>query len=291
MKQLEKPIGNPLKECKCLNEFITNFLKRFLNDQRLNRDNFINKQVVTINGEKHNLKQIDHEAENEAITILWHEYKHELYEGILNIRHLPECELVLDVERRLKDDQYAISNKISNMEKEYFIEGISERRRDIFSLLNGPVFDVMKVKALYKTIYYYTRLIELFSGDSKNDTTDSNGQNIQIKEFTEKSNPELSLAEIALLHCYLPIKITKENANDIAGNYGYKSGLALFQNHWTTIMNRTNRINVDTPKKSKNRLKRMEKIKPFITDSKGLNTLNDEYNTLEINIKKNTDNY
>jgi hypothetical protein len=177
MNQLEKPLGKPLKECKCLNEFITNFRKSFLNDQRLNRGNFINKQVVTINGEKYKHKGIDHEAQDEAISKLWYEYKHELYEGILSIVHHPDCELVLDVERMLKDDQYAISNKISKMEKEYLVEEISERRREIFSLLNGPAFDVLKVKAYYKTIYYYTRLIELHDG--------KNVKNDIIKEFKD----------------------------------------------------------------------------------------------------------
>ncbi len=266
MKQLEKPIGKPLKECKCLNEFITSFLKRFLNDQRLNRDNFINNQVVTINGKKYKPKGIDHEAQDEAITKLWYEYKHGLYEGILSIGHHPDCDLVLDVERRLKDDQYAISNKISKMEKECFVEEISERRREIFSLLNGSVFDVMKVKAFYKTIYYYTRLIELFNGDSKNDTTYSNGQNIQINEFKDiidvKYHPIIP-SLFNLLGHYFP-----EHYDHEGKAYNNRRNIKAILNSWYKLLKAESFIVINPTKEQKKQICNVLLAKCGFIDSK-----------------------
>jgi len=111
------------------------------------------------------------------------------------------------------------------------------------------------------------------------------------KEDESLSKYNLSLHEVALLHCYIKPRITKLNSDEILKDHeGLNSGEALY-NKYLKVQNVVDRIGVDDtkPKMTKNKLKRMEKLKEYIIDKypKELDAIikiNDEINTLKKNM-------
>jgi hypothetical protein len=114
----------------------------------------------------------------------------------------------------------------------------------------------------------------------------------EIKKVNTKRKgaikPKLSVPVIALINIYSNIRITRENADEIARNYGYtskKSGEGLFQDY-TKYLKKTDRIGLSESKiKSKTKLRH---IKEAIKHLKGKNKMmaQEESKKLENAIEK-----
>jgi hypothetical protein len=61
-----------------------------------------------------------------------------------------------------------------------------------------------------------------------------------LPQTTLKQNPKLSLKQIALIHIYNGVQITRDNGNEIAKEYGHKSGEKLYQDY-TKLVNISDR--------------------------------------------------
>jgi hypothetical protein len=61
-----------------------------------------------------------------------------------------------------------------------------------------------------------------------------------LHQPTSKQKPKLSMKQIALLHIYKSLQITRGNGNEIAKKYGHKSGDRLYQNY-TRLVKRSDR--------------------------------------------------
>jgi hypothetical protein len=77
-----------------------------------------------------------------------------------------------------------------------------------------------------------------------------------------KEKPELKIDQIALKYAYEGLRITRENGNDIAKEYGHNSGEKLFQRftYFSSSANRKGKPNLCTPKKLDNKIKLIESI-------------------------------
>lgn len=78
----------------------------------------------------------------------------------------------------------------------------------------------------------------------------------------EKPKPELTINQIALKYTYEGLRITRENSNDIAKQYGHNSGEKLFQKftYYSSLANRKGKPTPLTPKKLDNKIKLIESI-------------------------------
>lgn len=91
---------------------------------------------------------------------------------------------------------------------------------------------------------------------------------------------KLTVKQIALIHVYDGKQITRENASEIAANYGYTSktsGEGLFQDY-IFFCDRGNRRSKPTPcsqKKFSNKIELLESVSKYLSD-KGQQLLNDE---------------
>ena len=96
---------------------------------------------------------------------------------------------------------------------------------------------------------------------------------------------ELKVNQIALIHAYEGIQITRENADGIAAGYGYiskNSGEGLFQDYefYCSPLNRKIKPNLCTPKKLKNKITLFESIIEHLTDKAKQRAI-DEINMLK----------
>jgi hypothetical protein len=73
---------------------------------------------------------------------------------------------------------------------------------------------------------------------------------------------KLKIDQIALKYAYEGLQITRENGDNIAKEYGWKSGEKLFQRftHFSSPANRKGKPNLCTPKKLDNKIKLIESI-------------------------------
>jgi hypothetical protein len=88
---------------------------------------------------------------------------------------------------------------------------------------------------------------------------------------TKKKTDKVNIPQIALIHFYERIQITRENAAEIAAKHGYKSKLSgegLFQDYslYCSTANRKGKPTPCTPKKLENRIELFESIIPHLTD-------------------------
>ena len=74
--------------------------------------------------------------------------------------------------------------------------------------------------------------------------------------------PKLTIEQVALIHVYEGIQITRKNAGEIALSNGFKSGEKLFQKYifYCSIANRKGKPTPCTPKKLSNKIRRIEGI-------------------------------
>lgn len=94
----------------------------------------------------------------------------------------------------------------------------------------------------------------------------------QSSEFKEPENSKLKVNQIALIHAYNGIPITRENAQAIAESFGYiskSSGEGLFQDFifYGSAANRKGKPNPCTAKKLKNKIDLLESIIKHLTDN------------------------
>lgn len=102
---------------------------------------------------------------------------------------------------------------------------------------------------------------------------------------TERIADKLKVKQIALIHVYEGIQITRENAGEIAAKHGYKSknsGEGLFQDY-TNYCGTSNRIGKPTPctpKKLKNKIELFESVVEHLPENKR-RRVNDEIQILK----------
>jgi len=110
-------------------------------------------------------------------------------------------------------------------------------------------------------------------------------RDLWLKPIQKKINKseKLSIPQIALIHYYNGVTVTRVNANEIIKRYGYTSGEKLFQ-VFSKYSSRSNRIEDEgTDKKNLNKLKLLESIIPFLNDENQQKAI-DEINTLKSKI-------
>lgn len=78
----------------------------------------------------------------------------------------------------------------------------------------------------------------------------------------EDKKPKLTIDQVALIHAYEGVQITRKNAGEIATNNGFTSGEKLFQKYifYCSIANRKGKPTPCTPKKLSNKIRRIEGI-------------------------------
>ena len=94
-----------------------------------------------------------------------------------------------------------------------------------------------------------------------------------IPQQTETKTDKLTVKQIALIHVYEEIQITRENAGEIADKQGYtakNSGEGLFQDYtyFCSTANRKGKPTPCTPKKLRNRIKQLESVVNHLSDNK-----------------------
>jgi hypothetical protein len=89
---------------------------------------------------------------------------------------------------------------------------------------------------------------------------------------TETKTDKLKVPQIALIHVYEGIQITRGNAGEIAAKYGYRSknsGEGLFQDYtnYCSTANRKGKPTPCTPKKLKNKIELFESVVNHLSDN------------------------
>lgn len=102
---------------------------------------------------------------------------------------------------------------------------------------------------------------------------------------TETKTGKLKVPQIALIHVYEGIQITRENAGEIAAKHGYtakNSGEGLFQDYtnYCSTANRKGKPTPCTPKKLKNKIELFESVVNHLSDN-NKQRANDEINILK----------
>jgi len=105
------------------------------------------------------------------------------------------------------------------------------------------------------------------------------------KPAIQPNEGKLKINQIALIHIYENKQITRQNADEIAAQYGYNSknsGEGLFQDYITfsSPANRRGKPTPCTPKKLKNKIALFESISNYLTD-KAKEKMNDELRLLK----------
>ncbi len=93
----------------------------------------------------------------------------------------------------------------------------------------------------------------------------------QVKQV-EAKNDKLKVPQIALIHVYEGVQITRNNAGKIAAKYGYtskSSGEGLFQDYtnYCSTANRKGRPTPCTPKKLKNKIELFESVVNHLSEN------------------------
>jgi len=101
----------------------------------------------------------------------------------------------------------------------------------------------------------------------------------------EKKTNGLKVNQIALIHFYESIQITRKNADDIAAEHGYtaiNSGEGLFQEYsfFCSTANRRGKPTPCTPRKLKNKIELLESVIKHLTDNNKQRAI-DEVNSLK----------
>jgi len=104
-------------------------------------------------------------------------------------------------------------------------------------------------------------------------------------ENHQPAQQKLTVKQIALIHIYNQKTITRENADSIAGGYGFnskRSGEGLFQDYtfYSSTANRKGKPNPPTQKKISNKIEMFEGINQYLTDA-GKKWANDEIQILK----------
>lgn len=102
---------------------------------------------------------------------------------------------------------------------------------------------------------------------------------------TETKTDKLKVNQIALIHVYEGVQITRENAGEIAAKYGYtakNSGEGLFQDYtyYCSTANRKGKPTPCTPKKLKNKIELFESVVSYLSDNNKQRAI-DEINILK----------
>jgi hypothetical protein len=96
--------------------------------------------------------------------------------------------------------------------------------------------------------------------------------NLYSPQQTETKTDKLKVPQIALIHVYEGIQITRENAGEIATKHGYtakNSGEGLFQDYinYCSKANRKGKPTLCTPKKLKNKIELFESVVNHLSDN------------------------
>ena len=102
---------------------------------------------------------------------------------------------------------------------------------------------------------------------------------------TETKTDKLKVNQIALIHVYEGVQITRENAGEIAAKHGYtakNSGEGLFQDYtnYGSTANRKGKPTPCTPKKLKNKIELFESVVSHLSDNNKQRAI-DEINILK----------
>lgn len=102
---------------------------------------------------------------------------------------------------------------------------------------------------------------------------------------TERIADKLKVKQIALIHVYEGMQITRENAGEIAAKHGYKaknSGEGLFQDYtnYCGTANRKGKPTPCTPRKLKNKIELFESVVEHLSENKR-QRINDEIQILK----------
>ena len=102
------------------------------------------------------------------------------------------------------------------------------------------------------------------------------------QEQSAKGQSPITLSQIALKYVYEGLQITRKNGDEIAKQYGYKSGEKLFQkfSFFSSTANRKGSPNPCTTVKLTNKIKLLESVKELVTSDK-IKRIEDEVSILK----------
>ena len=126
---------------------------------------------------------------------------------------------------------------------------------------------------------------EIAESERKFSITNINKTPTPSPQQTETKTDKLKVPQIALIHVYEGMQITRENAGEIAAKHGYtakNSGEGLFQDYtkYCSTANRKGKPTPCTPKKLKNKIKLFESVVNHLSDSNKQRAI-DEINILK----------
>ena len=132
----------------------------------------------------------------------------------------------------------------------------------------------LREKWLIPQIQYFKELLD--SGITTicfhDDAEPSSNSYLEKTQKTTRYNASITINEIALLHFYRGMQITRQNSNSIAQNYGMNSGEKLFQRytHYTSRANRIGTPHPFTQKRLENKIALFEKVFNMLEHDKQL---------------------
>jgi hypothetical protein len=124
--------------------------------------------------------------------------------------------------------------------------------------------------------------IRMLNEADKNTTLTQITPQATSDQVTTPTAQKLTLKQVALKYVYLEQQITRENATQIAKQYGHNSGDRLYQNY-SFYISRANRKAEPTPctsKKLQNKIELFESVIPLLPENKQ-NKLSDEIRHLK----------
>jgi hypothetical protein len=195
-------------------------------------------------------------------------------------------------------------------ENEYIELEIKQREDCLNLYIQGKIKELIKIKELLRDLsielkskidgnntieipillephtFYYLFVIQLKYVNKLVEYIDSLSI---IEKITPDEKPfKLSFKKIALIHVYDRKPITRQNAAEIAGKYGYKSknsGEGLFHDYTTYSYSADRKGKPDTLLKLKNKIKLISSIIDLLSEKGKIEALND-INSLETNSEK-----
>lgn len=177
-----------------------------------------------------------------------------------------------------KDDYKAYKNEFDNGRLVYFDNGKFEK-------VIAERIGIKNLELLKKRLRLEFRKDDIKAKISILENLIKREQNKNTPPPAETKTDKLKVNQIALIHVYEGVQITRENAGEIAAKHGYtakNSGEGLFQDYtnYCSTANRKGKPTPCTPKKLKNKIELFESVVSHLSDNNKQRAI-DEINILK----------
>lgn len=212
-------------------------------------------------------------------TIYINDYVNGYNKGIEYFKgEFPENHLLLNSDQYFSSLHYCLYHEAPNFSNEcgwiYWINNsypisLNPTQIEQYGFCAGIKFCLNHLKRKYPTLF---KKIEKCEHDLPN-------------QITETKKNKLKVNQIALIHVYEGIQITRENAGEIAAKHGFtakNSGEGLFQDYTTysSKANRKGKPTPCTPKRLKNKIELFESVVNYLSNNNKQRAI-DEINILK----------